>query len=103
MEEKQLSVKTARNIIDGCFRALMRDARKQGLVKREAIDDAFATYNIQLAGRESLEGVPAILVTFKAKPGYKPKRSPKNNLAECRLRGSDQCSIPNFQFSPDEN
>ena len=29
--------------------------------------------NIQLAGRESLEGVPAILVTFKAKPGYKPK------------------------------
>jgi integrase len=41
VEEKKLSVKTARNIIGGCFRAMMRDARKQGLVKREAIDDAF--------------------------------------------------------------
>jgi integrase len=41
VEEKKLNVKTARNIIDGCFRALMRDARKQGLVKREAIEDAF--------------------------------------------------------------
>src|SRR4029079_11922151 len=41
--------------------------------EREAIDEVFAVYDIQLLGRETLEGISTILVTFKAKPGYKPK------------------------------
>ena len=41
--------------------------------EREAIDEVFAVYDIRLIGRETLEGIPTILVTFNAKPGYKPK------------------------------
>ena len=41
--------------------------------ERETIDEVFAVYDIQLLGRETLEGISTILVTFKAKPGYKPK------------------------------
>ena len=42
IEDHGLSVKTARNIIGGCFRAMMRDARKQGAVRRDAFaEDPF--------------------------------------------------------------
>ena len=36
IEDRKLKPKTARNIIDACFRAMWRDARKRGLVKRGA-------------------------------------------------------------------
>jgi hypothetical protein len=42
--------------------------------EREILDEVFATYDIQLVGREELEGISTILVTFKARPGYKPRR-----------------------------
>src|SRR5262245_22011605 len=41
--------------------------------ERETIDEVFVLYDIQLVGRETLEGISTILVTFKAKPGYKAK------------------------------
>ena len=43
IEDKKLKPKTARNIIDACFRAMWRDARKRGLVKRDAYtEDPFS-------------------------------------------------------------
>jgi hypothetical protein len=42
--------------------------------EREVIDEVFAIYDIQLVRRETIEGISTILVTFKAKPGYKAKR-----------------------------
>ena len=41
--------------------------------EREAIDEVFAVYDIRLVGRETLEEISTILVTFNAKPGYKAK------------------------------
>ena len=41
--------------------------------EREILDEVFATYDIQLVGREELEGISTILVTFKARPGDKPR------------------------------
>jgi hypothetical protein len=50
-----------------------KEKAKEEREEREAIDEVFAVYDIQLLGRETLEGISTILVTFKEKPGYKPK------------------------------
>jgi hypothetical protein len=41
--------------------------------ERERIDELFAVYDVQLVRREPLEGASTILVTFSARPNYKPK------------------------------
>jgi hypothetical protein len=41
--------------------------------RKEFLDDVFAMYDFQLVRREMVEGIRTILVTFKAKPDYKPK------------------------------
>jgi hypothetical protein len=46
---------------------------KAELKEREEIDEVFAVYDVQLVRREMLHAISTILVTFKAKPGYKPK------------------------------
>jgi len=38
-EEKELSIKSCRNIIDGTFRAMMRDAKKEGLIDKHPFGD----------------------------------------------------------------
>ena len=50
-----------------------QDKEKEEREEREAIDEVFAVYDVQLVRREPLDGIVTILVTFKAKPGYKPR------------------------------
>jgi hypothetical protein len=49
---------------------------KQDRDEQEALDDIFAMYEVQLIRREILNDIPTIVVTFKAKPDYRPKTSP---------------------------
>src|SRR5213075_2545445 len=51
----------------------LQEKAKDDREERELLDDVFALYDIQLVRREAHNGVPAILVTFKAKPNYEPK------------------------------
>jgi hypothetical protein len=37
------------------------------------IDEVFGVYEVQFVARESVDGHPAIRMTFKPRPGYKPK------------------------------
>jgi hypothetical protein len=39
----------------------------------ESIDEAFQLYLIRMAGREILDGRPAVALTFDPRPGYKPR------------------------------
>ena len=41
--------------------------------EEETLDEVFNMYDVRLVRREILEGVPALLLTFKTKPNYKPR------------------------------
>lgn len=51
-----------------------RDARLAALRRKEAavIDELFRLYDIRIAGRESVEGRSAIVLTFEPRPEYRP-------------------------------
>jgi len=76
IEDQGLKVKTARNIIDGCFRAMMRDARKLGAVRRDAFgEDPFKQLEwprLTIAPTDPFapEERDKILSYFKAKTTY---------------------------------
>jgi hypothetical protein len=46
---------------------------KEDREEQEALDDIFAMYDLQLLRRELVNDIPTVLVTFKAKPDYRPK------------------------------
>jgi hypothetical protein len=48
--------------------------------EQELMDDIFSMYDLQLLRRESINGVSAIVVSFKARPDYKPKTAGVKNL-----------------------
>ena len=48
--------------------------------ERETADDIFASFDYQIARRDVLNGVPAILVNFKPKKSYKPKTTDAKQL-----------------------
>lgn len=52
-----------------------QEKRKEDREEQQALDDVFAMYDIQLVRREMLDGIATILLTFKSRPGYKPKTS----------------------------
>jgi hypothetical protein len=45
------------------------DAKKD----EEVRDEVFQMYDVSLLGRETIDGYPTIVLSFKARPGYKPK------------------------------
>jgi hypothetical protein len=51
-----------------------RKARLEGDTEkeREVVDEVFRMDDIRVAGRETVDGRPAIVVTFTPRPGYKP-------------------------------
>jgi hypothetical protein len=53
---------------------------KEDREEQEVMDDLFSMYDLQLLRRESLNGVSTIVVSFKAKPDYKPKTADLRNL-----------------------
>jgi hypothetical protein len=50
-----------------------KDKAKADRDEQEILDDVFAMYDLQLVRRDILDGIPAILVTFKPKADFKPK------------------------------
>ena len=50
-----------------------KDKAKADREEQEILDDVFALYDLQLVRRDILDGLPAILVTFKPKANFKPK------------------------------
>jgi len=56
------------------------ELEKQDRKERETADDIFASFDYQIARRDVLNGVPAILVNFKPKKSYKPKTSDAKQL-----------------------
>jgi hypothetical protein len=53
------------------------EAQEEGRrTEREAIDEIFRLYDMQVVGRETLEGRSAILVTFAPRPGVETKTKP---------------------------
>jgi hypothetical protein len=55
-----------------------RDRPRGGNCNRKAedekiINDLFAVYEIQMVGREPVDGRPTVLVSFKPRPNYKPE------------------------------
>lgn len=50
-----------------------KDKAKADREEQEILDDVFAMYELQLVRRELLNGISAILVTYKPKPDFKPK------------------------------
>lgn len=46
---------------------------KEDREEQESLDDIFAMFDFQLIRRETVNDIPTILVTFKARPDYRPK------------------------------
>jgi hypothetical protein len=41
--------------------------------EQEALDDVFSMYDVHLVRRELVDSIATVLITFKTKPGYKPR------------------------------
>ena len=55
--------------------------REERLRREERIiDDALGVFDIQIAGRDDVNGRPAILLTFRPRTDYKPKTSEGRNM-----------------------
>jgi hypothetical protein len=50
--------------------------------ENESIDEAFQLYQIRMAGREILDGSPAIALIFDPRPGYKPRTKDAKTLVK---------------------
>src|SRR5262245_31800845 len=51
----------------------LKEKAKEDREEEEITDEVFAMYDVQMIGREEIGGHSTILMTFKAKPNYKPK------------------------------
>jgi hypothetical protein len=58
------------------------ERNRQERLRREEriIDDALGVFDVQVAGRDDVNGRPAILLTFRPRPDYKPKTSEGRNM-----------------------
>ena len=59
-----------------------RDRNRAERLRREEeiIDDAFGAFDIEITGREYIDGRPTILLKFHPRPAYKPKTSEGKNM-----------------------
>lgn len=54
--------------------------------ERQVIDEIFAMYDIRLAGRETLNGSPTIVVTLEPRPKYQPRTDDGQVMKKFRVR-----------------
>jgi len=76
-----------------------RREAKEAEAKRkeeEELDEAFHIYQITMTGREQVEGIPAIILTFEPHASYKPKISEGKILS--RIHGSAWISETDFEL-----
>ncbi len=59
-----------------------RERNRAERLRREEqiIDDAFGVFDVDIAGREYVDGRPTILLKFQPRAGYKPKTSEGKNM-----------------------
>ena len=59
-----------------------REQRRAERLRREEkiIDDALGVFEVEITGREEINGRPAVLLNFQPRPGYKPKTSEGRNM-----------------------
>jgi hypothetical protein len=72
-EEKDRIAKETRKRADEPASTRDREKAKADREEQEVLDDVFAMYDVQMVRRELLDSVATVLITFKAKPDYKPK------------------------------
>jgi hypothetical protein len=59
---------------------LKRNREERLRREEQIIDDALAVYEVEMAGRETMNGRSAIMLKFHPKPAYKPKTSDGRNM-----------------------
>lgn len=59
-----------------------RERNRAERLRREEriVDDALGVFDVEIAGRENIDGRPAILLKFRPRPEYKPKTSEGRNM-----------------------
>ena len=63
-----------------------RDAEQNQREEREAIDEAFRVYTIEMIGRESVAGYPTIVGTLEPRPEYRPRSDDGRMMKRFRAR-----------------
>jgi len=64
--------------------------------EEEELDEAFRIYQITMIGREEMEGIPAIILAFEPRAGYKPKISEGKILS--RIHGRAWISEADYKL-----
>jgi len=72
-EEQKRVEKEARKRANRSESKREQEKAKADQKEKELLDEVFAIYDVQLIGREEFDGITTVLVTFKVRPGYKPK------------------------------
>ena len=72
-EERDRVAKETRKRTDESASKRDREKAKADREEQETLDDVFAMYDVQIVRRELVDSIAAVLITFKAKPDYKPK------------------------------
>ncbi|MGA2262852.1 MAG: hypothetical protein ABSH28_15635 [Acidobacteriota bacterium] len=80
-KERDWTKKLEREGTDERARRLAKEAEEKRK-EQEAIDELFQLYRIELAGREILDGSPAIVLTFTPHSDYKPHTDEGKILAK---------------------
>jgi len=65
---------------------LQQDIEKNRREEREAIDELFRVYQIQLVGRETIAGYPTIVGTLEPRPEYRPRSDDGRMMKRFRAR-----------------
>src|SRR5215831_11938855 len=65
--------RAAKNQIESESLKRQQEKAKRDREEQETLDDIFAMYTMRMLGREMIDGIPTIAVTFSANPNYKPK------------------------------
>ena len=59
---------------------IQEEREKENREEQEVLEGVFAMYDLQMLGREVLDGRSTVLITFKPRPGFKPKTKEGKNL-----------------------
>jgi len=85
-EKHRKDVLTEANESPAARRKREQDNARLRAEERQVIDEIFAIYDIRVAGREILNGSPAIVATLEPRSGYQPKTDDGKLMKKFRVR-----------------
>jgi hypothetical protein len=85
-EQHRKDVLTELNESPAARRKREQDNAKLRAEERQVIDEIFAIYDIRVAGRETLNGSPAIVATLEPRSSYQPKTDDGRVMKKFRVR-----------------